>query len=174
MGGPVDPSLLGTFDADGRPRVKVYRGKAASCQGGHFLVRTTAAKLSKADHFAYVPYLIDSQPPGAFNTVLKVKGLYAWHQLSPEGERVVTRFAVGSMHELQPVGNPAHGYEHMYADGADGGKARVPTLMRDCSNDPHATAPYDYGVELNQIQCTLVSTRNEKYFIPTLKASSFG
>lgn len=183
-GGPLDPELLGSNGDGGQPRVKLFRSEIASCKGGQFLVRTTTSNTSKVDYLAYVPYVLDAAGqeeegnmddwPGAINTVMKIKDIFTWHQTPAEGGDVeVTRFALGDMHELQPVGDPQHGYQIQYTDSSGGGRAAKPSLLQRLPGAQGGGA-YTYGVRLDQIECTLVSTRDEQFFIPTLKMSTFG
>ena len=184
--GPLDPALLTAQLADGKPKVRLYRSKVASCKGGQFLVRTTDARLAKRDNFAYVPYLTsdegsdsgvagDAEATQGYNTVLKVTDLFSWHQATEEGGLQVYRFALGTMYALDAVGRKDYGYELNYTDGSSGGRVRKPSLLRKrhaaLGNGP---VGYQYGVWLDKIDCTLVSTKNEQYFIPTLKLCSFG
>lgn len=188
-GGPLDPTLLETVDAHGQPHARLYRSKTASCKGGHFLVRSTDSMLSKVDYFAYVPYtcddsdsdsaaggdaiMHDNQPlPRGFSTVLKVHDIYAWHQTSKDGVPEVFRFALGKMYALLPVGDSKHGFELEYTDGHAGGRGRRPSLLTKATSRRYDS--YDYGVWLDQIDCTLVSTVDEKFFVPTLKLCDFG
>lgn len=174
--GHLEPDLLGQFDDYGNPKVRLYTSDVASCQDGHFLVRTDKKKLSKKDHFAYVPYLGDkpgsqadlSKPVGSSH-VLKVTGLYAWHQRDAEGVEQVYRFALGTMCGLEPQGKANLGYELNYWNGSGGSRARKPSLLK-----RDRTVPYQYGVWLDQIDSTLVSTANEQWYIPTLKMAHFG
>jgi len=177
-GGPLDPAMLVTIDPEtGGPMARIFRSKAASCQGGKFLVRSADARLTKADHFAYVPYAVPA-PVGqtqGFNTVLRVEDIYVWHQKQPDGEVEVYRFAMGTMHELKPVGLPEHGYELDYCDGLDGKRAKKPSLLKKTnSREAGRCVSYKYGVWLKQIDCTLVSSKSQQFFIPTLKLCNFG
>lgn len=176
-GGPLDPTLLGTFDARGELRVRLYRSRAASCKHGQFLIRTAAAKLRKRDCFAYVPYIVgasdasdsEGDPTQVDNNVLKVTGIYAWHQPGPHGQVEVHRFVLGRMSSLEPCGTAAAGYEICYADGTNGDRARKPSLLK-----KRQTPSYVYGAWLSQVDCTMVSTVDEQWFIPTLKLAHFG
>lgn len=170
-GGLLNPELLGSH-GEGQPRVRLFRSRMASCKGGRFLIRTTTAKTAKVDYLAYVPYLLGDGEE-AINTVLKISDVFSWHETSADGHVKVTRFALGQMHELQPVGDPRHGYEVRYTDTTTGDRARKPSLLQ---KTPAALGGggYTYGVQLKQIDCTLVSTRDEQFFIPTLKLSTFG
>lgn len=178
-GGLLNPGLLGGNGANGQPRVRLFRSKMASCKGGHFLVRTTEAKTSKVDYLAYVPFLLDGGHGnaeggiGAINTVMKISDIFLWQETSADGVVRKTRFLLGEMHELQPVGDPLHGYEVRYTDTSIGERLRKPSLLQ---KKPlvQGGAGYTYGVRLDQVDCTLVSTRNEQFFVPTLKMSTFG
>lgn len=226
-GGPCDPELLGQVDGNGQPFVKVYRGKTASCQAGKFLVRTSAANLTKADHFVFVPYVaadpmqvdeavgresscgmdVDDEAedstddnvsegtaqdaaaeraavdgvnagdtgdvPEAYLTVLKVTDLYAWHQRTMQGGNRVTRFAVGTMQQLESAGRREHGYELDYTDSITGGRERIPSLMRVVPARKGGRS-YKYAVRLDQMRCTLVTTNNENVFLPSLKTAGYG
>ena len=102
--------------------------------------------------------------------LLKIAGIYAWCERHAGGGETVYRFAVGEMTALEPVGEAKAGYEKDYWDGSNGHAARKPTLLA----KPPRPGSYLYGVWLSQVDCTLVSTANEKFFIPTLKLSHFG
>lgn len=176
-GGPLDPTKLGTRDAQGNLRVRLYRSKAASCKHGQFLVRSTDARLHKRDYYAYVPYSVggsesEEHTEGAEvieSTVLKVTGIYAWHEPRQGGQPQIHRFVIGRMQALDPHGEPSLGFEMCYADGTDGNRARKPSLLK-----KRGTQSYVYGAWLSQIDCTMVSSLDEKWFIPTLKLAHFG
>lgn len=173
-GGPLDPDLLGTRDASGNLRVKLLRSKAASCKHGQFLIRTASARLRKKDCFAYVPYLLGDEEDGVDavpveNTLLKVTDIFAWHQSDAHGQPQVFRFVIGRMYALDPCGTPATGYEVCYSDGTNGKRARKPSLLKKRRNQS-----YVYGAWLTQVDCTMVSTTDENWFIPTLKLAHFG
>lgn len=176
LNGPLRLSKLREHDADGRPTVRLYKTDVASVKDGQFLVRTTAAGLSKKDYFAYVPYVGDGgRPPSeggghCDHMLLKVNSIYAWCEREGDQRETVYRFAVGEMTALEPKGEVAYGYELEYWDGSNGHAARKPSLL----GKPARAQSYLYGVWLSQIDCTLVSTSNEKFFIPTLKLAHFG
>lgn len=182
-GGPLDASMLDTLDAQGQPRARLYRSKTASCQGGQFLVRSADSRLTKADHFAYIAYDIGEVGAGeaphenasavGHNTVLTISDIYSWHQMDAHGANQVFRFAIGMMHTLKPCGMTDHGYELDFRDGfVSSGRARRPSLLKKSTRTRGDS--YVYGVWLHQIDCTLVSTRDEQWFIPTLKSSTAG
>lgn len=173
-GGPLDPAKLETVDAHGQPYARLYRSKTASCQGGRFLMQSSHTKLTKADHFAYIPCDVgdaddngtaSGDPPWVgHTTVLKVTDIYSWHQAGEAGEQQIFRFAIGTMSMLIPQGRHDDGYELDYRDGCSGGRARRPTLLKKKMGQRNS---YVYGVWLHQIDCTMVSTRDEQWFIPT-------
>lgn len=115
----------------------------------------------------------EAELPGAINMVLKVSGLYTWHQMMPDGEWSVTRFAVGEMCNIVPAGRKDHGYDQCFTDAASGGRARVPSLMKSVAAGGRMGS-FTYAVPLSQVNCTLVSSVDEQFFIPTLKACAFG
>lgn len=173
--GPLSLAKLSSTDHLNRPVVQLYKSNVASLKDGQFLVRTTAARLSKKDYYAYVPYRNAELPASeggreCDHMLLKVTGLYAWCERDHADGIKVYRFAVGQMSALTPKGQSDYGHVTEYWDGSNGHMARKPTLLA----KPARPRPYLYGVWLDQIDCSLVSTANERYFIPTLKLAHFG
>lgn len=180
-GGPLDRNLLADQE-NGEWKVRLHKSKMATCKEGQFLLRCAGAKTKKRDNFAYVPFdlrgsdsedaMEDDDSPDFLSTVLNISAFYRWEQKVPNQDPRIYRFAVGFMNELEAVGQPEHGFELHYHDGSRGARARKPSLLR--KKQGAGSGPYLYAVSLDQIDCSLVSTYSENWFLPTLKLAHYG
>jgi hypothetical protein len=169
--------------ADGvRPLVELHASNTATCKAGQFLVRTTAKRLVKVDHFAAIPW--EGDAGGQY--VLKVDQIYRWvqHEDSPSiGEeqpatcRGTHRFAVGTLIALHACGCSEFGYEMQFCDGADGERRRYPSLLKRGARTASGRVvqqEYKYAVWLRQVEGTYVSDRTVQSFMPTAKGGLSG
>lgn len=185
-------------------RVELSSTDRASCKHGRFLVRTKRRALTKVDHFAYVPYEIETEAqrkhaeelllagvepacPDSCSTVLEMQALVQWkqmHELQSEGDAQtvvkldrpkVYRLAVGEMSLLEPVSKAS--CPHLYETGFCSGS--LGRRKRYPSLLRKARTPsFLYAIWLRDVETALVSAGEAgaapQYFVPPLKSSRLG
>lgn len=137
----------------------------------------TTCRAAIADMPASYQEPPDPAPP-SLCTVLKVERLLLWTQVK-DGEQTTRKLAIGTMTLLEPVGEPAEGYEHTYCDGSLGRRKCFPTMLVP-KRGRHA-ASYKYAVWLDQIECAMVTAQRagpngtcRTFYLPVNKSSRLG
>jgi hypothetical protein len=147
--------------------------------------QTAAAASDRCMALAAAMQIAYKEPPNpappSLCTVFRPELLLKWTQ-QKNGHVMIRKFAIGNMTELQAVGSPEHGYQHVFCDGTRGRQKLYPSLLTPKLRSGGALVTYKYAVWLDQIECAMVSATkadggpmaHKQFFIPVHKSSMRG